>query len=57
MSSLPKEIELLYEQVEEAGLKHWKCKKCGCRIISIIDAIRHAITHDERYRKYLKNLY
>ena len=58
---IPSELKSVLEIVEEGGVKHIKCKyrtrsgsECGALFFSLVDAIRHLITHDERFRRYLK---
>ena len=58
---IPSELKSVLEVVEEGGIKHIKCKyrtksgsECGTLFLSLADAIRHLVTHDDRFRRYLK---
>ncbi|RLE56124.1 MAG: hypothetical protein DRJ40_06915 [Thermoprotei archaeon] len=56
LPELPRELVHLYEVVEEGGQKHWKCRRCGTRVCSVEDAIYHAVTHDPRLKRLLREL-
>ncbi len=53
LNKLHSDIRHFYEVVLEAGTIHWKCKECGARISSPIDAIYHAVTHDPRLKRLI----
>ncbi len=60
---IPSELRSVLEVVEEGGVKHIRCKYrahagdvCNTYFINILDAIRHLVTHDERYKRYLLRL-
>ena len=58
---IPSELKSVLEIIEEGGIKHIRCKyrtrsgsECGALFLSLVDAIRHLITHDERFRRSTK---
>lgn len=58
---IPTELKPVLEIVNEGGAYHIKCKyrdrsgkECGTLFFSLSDAIRHLITHDTKYRAFLK---
>lgn len=60
---IPNELRSTLEVVDEGNCKHIKCRyrvkkgsECGALFVSLEDAIRHLIIHDERYKKYF-NVY
>ena len=53
LNKLHSDIRHFYDVVLESGTIHWKCKECGTRVSSPIDAIYHAVTHDPRLKRLL----
>ncbi len=57
---IPAELKPVLEIVYEGNAPHIKCKyrgkdgkECGALFFSLSDAIRHLITHDNKYRRFL----
>ncbi len=50
---LPKELRPILEVVNDGIAAHIRCRECGALFFSLKDAIRHIVTHDSRYRKFL----
>jgi uncharacterized OB-fold protein len=47
---VPKELSAYLQIVEEGGVRHIACRKCGRRFFSIKDAARHlAAVHDVKF--------
>jgi len=47
---VPKELSAYLQIVEEGGVRHIACRKCGKRFFSIKDAARHlAAVHDVKF--------
>jgi len=54
LSKLNPDIRYLFEVVIESENIHWKCKLCGTRVSSPIDALYHATTHDSRLKRLIR---
>ncbi|MFB6471022.1 MAG: hypothetical protein TU36_007325 [Vulcanisaeta sp. AZ3] len=58
---IPGELRSVLETVSEGNTVHIKCRyrgrdgrECGVLFFSLKDAIRHLITHDDKYRRFLQ---
>ena len=63
LPEIPVELRPALEITYEGGAAHIKCKyvgrdgkECGALFSNLSDAIRHLITHDNKYRKFLSHL-
>lgn len=57
---IPAELRPVLEIVYEGNSPHIRCKyrgkdgrECGALFFSLKDAIRHLMTHDNKYRRFL----
>ncbi|ADY00400.1 MAG: hypothetical protein ACP5GZ_00225 [Vulcanisaeta sp.] len=60
LPEIPAELRPLLEIVYEGNAPHIRCKyrgrdgkECGALFFNLGDAIRHLITHDGKYRRFL----
>ncbi|GGI72612.1 hypothetical protein GCM10007112_06810 [Vulcanisaeta souniana JCM 11219] len=62
-TEIPVELRPVLEMTYEGNTAHIKCKyvdrdgkECGALFFNLNDAVRHLITHDNKYRKFLSHL-
>ena len=60
---IPSELRPVLEITYDGNAPHIKCKyrgrdgkECGALFFSLSDAIRHLVTHDSKYRRFLTHL-
>ncbi|WP_069808005.1 hypothetical protein [Vulcanisaeta thermophila] len=58
---IPTELRPVLEVVSEGDAYHIKCRyrdksgrECGALFFNLSDAIRHLVTHDSKYRSFLR---
>ena len=59
---IPAELKAHLEVTVEGGSRHIKCRyrdrlgrECGALFFTLQDAVRHLATHDDRYRRFLRD--